>query len=430
MFLNFKSKMTLDIHYNLAFFEKIMLICRNGENLVEFGCDVISDSDLVLGVHQSQGLESEADSACQHLDMADDNGKVICSDCGELLSENFTVNHHSNLIGMKKRRKVQCNIYNDIPSYIPQHIKNISIDIYQKITTNRIFRNTFKKAILMACLHRAASLKNCDISSDDLLSMFSLKQHEANRGFAFLSNNLSKDSIYFLPFNSVKDEEVNIASILKNLGMMSLVRPVINIFNLIKEKSNLLNESLCKSVICGCIYFWIRYRKIKKSLKDFAVDVGKSEITILNKYIVISDVIIHVIMKELFSTLLKHGKAKPVEGKNKFKNMLKNNKASLYGPDLKVFVHHPLDAEQITVALCHAKTPELQTLPLDDVDDIKEWNILLDKRYYTYDSKVIILNTSLTKNTRDLVINFTNYNKINDADGDMLLLNILNNRFD
>lgn len=412
----------MDSHF--TFFEKALIMCKNEETLCT---SAVKSSQRFASATSSQHL------FCEHEEIVVEDNKHICIDCGQMLVENFVSNQHcSNIIGMKKRRKSECNIYNDIPSYIPQHVKDKTIEIYQKATANKIFRNTLKKSIILASLHRAATLTGGDISYDDLLDIFSLKQYEANKGFSYVANSLPKNSEFSIPFDNEREEMISIISILQNLGMTTLLNPVIVIFKLVKKRSNILNVSLCKSVICGCVYFWIKYKNIHKTLKELAQDVKMSEMTIINKYLVISDVVMKSIMKELFCTLLKNCAITQIDGKNKYKNIIKLNKNnSLYGPEKKLLITNPFETDNITVVpYTHARSNTIyQLLPLDEVDDIKEWNILLDQKYYDM-THVYNMNVTISKNTRDLVIDFKKYNEINNVDGNMLLKNILIQTFE
>lgn len=417
----------MDSHF--TFFEKALILC----NETRFKSETLS-KDHVRHIPWFEHSEKQINQ-CEHEEIIIEDSKHICVDCGEMLIENFISNQHcSNIIGMKKRRKSECNIYNDIPLYIPQNVKNKTIEIYQKVTENKIFRNTFKRSIVLACLHRASTLTKSDISYDDLLDIFSLKQYEANKGFSYVANNLPKDSEFSIPFDNEREEMISIISILRNLGMSSLLNPVVVIFKLVKKRSNILNVSLCKSVICGCIYFWIKYKSINKTLKEFAQDVKMSEMTIINKYLVISDVVMKSIMKELFCALLKNCEVIQFDGKNKYKNILKHCKNSLYNADKKLIVNDPFDVDKITVFPYSATQARAgtgyQSLPLDEVDDIKEWNILLDQKYYSYTSEMYTLDVIISKNTRDLVIDFKRYNEVNKTDGNILLKNILIQKFE
>ena len=370
--------------------------------------------------------------SCKHEETSDDNGKKTCLECGELLEENYIANHHSsNIIGMKKRRKSESSIYNDIPFYIEQHIKDITIEIYQKATASKIFRNTSKKSIILASLHRASALAGNHISYYDLLDMFLLKQHEANKGFAILSSNIPKRSEFTLKFNQTKEEMISINSKLRKLGMDTklMFNLVANVFNLVKEKSNIVNTSQPNSIICGCIYFWIVYTRIPKSDDEFSKTVGISKMTLLKVYVAVCDVVFNNILKAFFAVLLKNCIPKPIEGPPKYKSTLKKTKNLIYGPTHRMMIHDPFDQKAIK-AVCKRDKTELIDLPLDDVDDTQEWNVLLDQQYYGPTDVYMLYVKLVRRNDKEMYFDFTEYDKYNETEGIELLRSLLIRRFE
>jgi transcription initiation factor TFIIIB Brf1 subunit/transcription initiation factor TFIIB len=378
----------------------------------------------------------ESDDSCKHDETSDDNGKKTCLECGELLEENYIATHHSsNIIGMKKRRKSESTIYNDIPFYIEQHIKDITIEIYQKATASKIFRNTSKRSIILASLHRASALAGNHISYYDLLDMFLLKQHEADKGFTILSRNIPKKSEFTLRFNQTKEELISINSKLRKLGMDTKImfNLVANVFNLVKEKSDIVNTSQPNSIICGCIYFWIVYTRIQKSDDEFSKTVGISKMTLLKVYVAVCDVVFNNILKAFFTILLKNCDPKPIEGPPKYKSTLKKSKNLLYGPTYRILIHEPFDQDNIRVTPQTSKrdkTINIEDLPLDEVDNTQKWNVLLDQQYYS-PTDVYMLHVKLVrKNDKEMYFDFTEYDKTNETDGVELLRSLLIKRFE
>jgi transcription initiation factor TFIIIB Brf1 subunit/transcription initiation factor TFIIB len=376
----------------------------------------------------------ELDDSCKHEETSDDNGKKTCLECGELLEENYIATHHSsNIIGMKKRRKSESSIYNDIPFYIEQHIKDITIEIYQKATASKIFRNTSKRSIILASLHRASALAGNHISYYDLLDMFLLKQHEADKGFTILSRNIPKKSEFTLKFNQMKEEMISINSKLKKLGMDTklMFNLVANTFNLVKEKSDIVNTSQPNSIICGCIYFWIVYTCIKKTDDEFSKIVGISKMTLLKVYVAVCDVVFNNILKSFFSILLSNCIPKPIEGPPKYKNTLKKSTNLFYGPTHRMLVYNPFDQDNIRVTPQPSKHDKIvEDLPLDEVDDTQEWNVLLDQQYYSPTNVYIIYVKLIRKNDKEMYFDFTEYDKNNKANGVELLRSLLIRRFE
>jgi len=442
---------------HFAFFEEAMTLCSDTVH----GCISARKNRNFIPTSSTRNKYPVVtiDSICTHSEYTEENGKETCLDCGNILHEKFITTPQCSILG-KQRKKRDCSIYNSLPTYLSHQVKDLTVIIYKYITPNKIYRNTLKQVILLACLHRAAAICNTPYSFEDLLGMFLVKANEANKGFAFLANNLPKDCEYVVPFNNDKEEELSIKGILNNLHMIELEKPIFKLFKLVKTKSDILDVSLCKSVVCGCVYFWIRFTHIPKILKIFAQDVEMSAMTILNKYLIISEVVYKSILKQLFSILLQNCKRTVLVGKNRYKQTLKINKSALYGPEMRVFIQNPFLENEISVV---SQIPKVNKnyrcptsdnghghghgggggvysedqreyncqvepfiYPLDNVDDIKEWNLLLDKRYYNYEGEVFILQITILKNTRDLVFDFSKYNKANNIKGELLLKDIVN----
>jgi len=356
--------------------------------------------------------DEDKDHLCSE-NTIEDGYKTICTYCGQIYNEyyisSFPIAH-----GHKRRQRID-TIYDILPAYFSQNIKDVTIEIYRYVTQNRIFRNSHKKSIMAACFHRACNLSNYDISYNDLMEIFSIKQNEMNKGFTKLTTCLPRDSIYNVPFDTDKDERLIILSLLKNTGMEAFAKPTIELFKMVKTKTNLMNESFCKSVVCGCIYFWIKYRNIPKTSKEVSQKFNMSAMTVLNKYIVIYGMVLRVVMKNFFCSLLKHCIIRPHA--IKYKNILLNKpEHTLYNPETKVLITNAFEPEKIKAVRLSSN----KELPLDDVNDIKDWNMLLDQKFYN-SKGLSYVNVVLNKNTRDYTFNYNKYNDYNNMDAKTLL---------
>ncbi len=374
--------------------------------------------------------EYQEKNQCDHEEVAEENGKKTCMECGMLLEENFIINFTSNILIMKKRKKTESTIYNDIPSFIEQNIKDLTFEIFKLVTTNKISRNTLKKAIVLASLHRASALVGNHISYYDLLDMFGLKQHEANRGFAILASNIPKKSKYNLKFNQEKEELVSIHSKLRKIGLATpeMINCVVNVFNLLKEKrSNIINTSHPNSIICGCIYFWVVYTDNDKD--NFAKLMEISKMTLMKVYTAVCDTVFNSVMKDFFVVLLQNAITQQIEGPVKYKNVFKKRENVLYGPKYKNIIYNPFDCNEIYATPNTKKGSEEIRLPLDDVDDTEDWNLLLSEQYHTA-AHIYMLNVKLMKkNEKELYFDFNDYNQINKKSGLKLFQNLLQKKF-
>lgn len=404
---------------NMILFEKALQLAQPTTNHVKkMSCDIITGK-------------------CKHENTCCEDGKKVCLECGQLLEENYIVTMHyfSGLIGMKNRKVVESTVYNEIPHYIDYKIKELTVEIYYAVTKNKTFRNTSKKAIVLACLHRASALlgNTTAISYYDLLPMFNLQQHEANKGFAILSSNIPKTSQFYLKFKEDVEELISINSKMKLVGINAdpqLFRLVANVYCLLKDDTrlNIANSSQYSSVICGCIYFWSVYMGLGQTEDMFATSSGVSKMTLLKIYTSVCDVVFNFILKELFVELLKNCTQVPIEGSPKFLNVFKkknvNPETMIYGHDAKCFIYNPFNIENVKAII------EKKELPLDCVYETLEWNILLRLNYYTPTIKFPLMVTLLKKNDKDMFFDFTEYNKHNSVNGNSILYKLLIKTFD
>lgn len=368
---------------------------------------------------------------CHHSEVINENNKCICMDCGEMLVEHFISDKsYSSMMNIKKRHKTECSIYNEIPAFFPQSVKNATIDIYKTITQTRIFRNTTKKAIILASLHRASEMAGSHQSFNDLLDIFSLKQHEANRGFTLMYTNLPKDS-HVLFFDMMKEVESDIMSKLKHLGMLKddgqsfdtpLFNMVMNTFRLVKDKAHTVDEFQQTSIICGCIYFWALHLNLFKREDHFAERLKISKMTLLRAYIVVCEVVYKSIMRSFLANLFQS--IVPTKDR-KYRKTLHNE---LYNPTHDVLVHEPMSEDKLTIT----NAARNFTFPLDEVDNLMEWNVFLKNARYYSSHHMYLIRVFLVKEINN-TIRF-NFNLFNDTQpnikGEDLLKALLMRRFE
>lgn len=386
-------------------------------------------------------IKKIVNQSCLHQNTCCDEGdKTTCLDCGELLQENYTLTlHYNSGMCMTNRKIAEPSIYAGIPDFVDRDIKELTIKIYEVVTDKKHFRNKTKKSILLACLHRASNLKNSPISYYELLEIYKLKQHEANHGFMVLSSNIPKSSEHFKIFDHTKEEILGINSKLKQLKQLKiedenscLFRLVVNTFLLLKKASNAVNSSQYTSVICGCIYFWIvHYLDKSVDIETFIEEAAVSKITLLKNYMIVCDVVFKSILKELFSELLQ--KCVPIQlektGTHKTKTLKKNvvdteDEECVYKSDEKYKIKKPFDVSNITVE------NDGNVLPLDFVNDILEWNLLLNRCYFTSTTKIMLYVLIIKSSSKDIYFDFSNFNKFNKLNGNKILKKVLERRFD
>lgn len=419
----------MDIHLKL--FEKALTLYE------EQACEVNTKS---LNNNLSDSLASSLSlDQCQHSETFEDMCKTICVMCGQIVIEKFIITPAFSGLGMRKRKKDESTIYNDIPSHIPQNIKDETISLYLRVMNGEKHRSTApKRAIILACLYHASLNAKNDISYDDLLEMFQMSQQLANKGFATVYASICAQGEEARVQLSEIDEEKNIIkTYLRKLNMSSFFQPVFALYSLVKTRSRLLHTSIPKSVIAGCMYFWLQYKKCPKTLESLSADMEMSELTIISKYIVIAETLMKAIMKELFVRLLVNCEPRRLE-KMKHKQIFKEHPHELLSADKKALVVNPFDVEKISVynyVEGESLGPENQ-YPLDEVDDVLDWNILLNGQFYGCELRgagsrkpdallQYALNVQIIKNSKNVLLNFKTYDNFNSQDGEKLYRTIV-----
>lgn len=314
----------------------------------------------------------------------------VCADCGAQLEIYYFVDQPG--FSMPRPKKPICTIYSEIPTYVNQNVKNLTVEIYKKVTEGKIFRNVFRKAIVLACLHRASIVLDCPIYFDEMLELFALKTHDANKGISFVSNNLRYDAAYAIPFCN---DEICLESVLTAIGLKSAATDVRNVFNVICEESALLNSSHCKSVVCGCAYFHVRYTNVPISVAQLSELCSVAKSTICKKYVTVFKILLKKCMRRAYSYLLTNAKCATES------NHRAPDGGILYDVDEKIRVSDWNWPSRVSAVADDGFVYEL-----DDVDDVLDWNILLNKSYYDFEGNVRKLNVKMSETTKGIVFHF------------------------
>lgn len=365
---------------------------------------MMSNIELFRQINKTPVLDvPQISPQCEHLiyDILN-NYEKVCVLCGELLEENCLVN--DNITSLKQRRKRECTLFDEIPHFLSEKTRDTAIDIYRNVMGDTIDR-TLRKAILFACIHRASIICRESLSFDDLIEYSGIKPQKACRGINYIVDKLQKNSEYTVSF--FHSDEMIIQSIMKNIDLEDQVPYINEIVKIISATSNLFNTSHYKSVVCGCVYFWLTINKCNISLAQFSQKVKVSYITIKKKYFDIKIILIKYLMRYILSNLLQ--KCDPRDLKYE----------PLYNKELGFCVEDWDILEKIKI-----KNSKNYYLPLNNVSDLLQWNIILNTTYTSLTSNnQYVLNITLEIKNKDIYFDFTHYNDANNENGS----NIMNN---
>jgi hypothetical protein len=322
---------------------------------------------------------------CSHDERLVESGNEICVECGVIVDRKFCTTQY--VATCTARRKIgTCPIYAEMPSYFATDVKNLTIEIYKYVTDEKIYRSTLRRAIIAACLHRSSIILGKPVFFDDLLILFNLKTSDANKGISYVASNIYAKSQYVIPFFS---EDVGIDSLLSDLKLINDKRAILNVFEYARSW-HIVSQAHIKTAICGCVWFYLKHvNGVKKiSLKKFSIACGLSTITVHKKYLELKKSVIRTIMKRVFSACMvaRIGIVKGVD---------------ITAQDGSVTVHEYANPDTISVVGSDAFV-----YPIEDVDDVLEWNALLSLAYVDPDKNSFVLGAKLYATKRDVVVQF------------------------
>jgi transcription initiation factor TFIIIB Brf1 subunit/transcription initiation factor TFIIB len=246
--------------------------------------------------------ESKNKEECEHKNMANENGNVICFDCGKELEKSVFQDKEWRYYGVSdsKRssdpnrvhiRKVDDrSIYKDVENMgFSDKIIYLANQLYIQVTKGQIFRGNSRKAIVFACIFHSFKIQGKPQSHEKLIKIFQLNKKTGLKGLKFVNLNAPKESLihttYITPINIIEDimDKFEATRDQKN--------EVVDLYNKIKNKSSKINRSRPQSIASGLVYFWISFKNIDVSIKNFAKKADLSELTILKLAKEISDIL-------------------------------------------------------------------------------------------------------------------------------------------
>jgi transcription initiation factor TFIIIB Brf1 subunit/transcription initiation factor TFIIB len=235
--------------------------------------------------------ESQTGKICSHKDVINNEGIDICRSCGIELQKttshdkewryygNSDGRHLNDPNRVQQRMENDKTIFKDIePMEFDKRIAESANDLYIDITKGKIFRGRSRKAMIFACVFHAFKKLMQPQSHETLCQKFGITKRTGLRGLKFVNLNASKTS--GVHTSHITTSSI-ISDIMSNIGSTdSQKNEVINLYNLIKNRSSKLNRSRPQSVACGLIYYWLKKEDINITLREFSNKTDLSELTI------------------------------------------------------------------------------------------------------------------------------------------------------
>ena len=228
---------------------------------------------------------------CVHFNKTTDKGAEICIDCGIQLKREIThekewryygqsdSRHNSDPNRVLQRKCEDRTIYKDVENMgFSERIVNDANKIYADVTSGKIYRGNSRKSIVFASIFHSYKISGKPQTHENLIKIFGLSRKTGLKGLKHINLYASKDSelrtTYITPVNLVEDIMDHFSATPKQKT------EVIELYNLVRNKSSKLNRSRPQSVASSIVFYWICATGKDISIKDFIKKVSLSELTI------------------------------------------------------------------------------------------------------------------------------------------------------
>jgi transcription initiation factor TFIIIB Brf1 subunit/transcription initiation factor TFIIB len=239
----------------------------------------------------NNNIHNEEKKTCLHLNVVNEKGIVLCTECGEEIYTNVTHEKEWRYYGVidnknstdpnrvQMRKVYENNIYRDVEGMgFSEKIIATANNIYLQVTKGNIKRGNSRKSLVFACIFQSFKLNNCPQTHDKLIQVFELSRKTGLQGLKYVALNAPKDSeihtTHISPVHLIKD------IMDKFEASIEQIQEVITIHEKIKNKDTKLNRARPQSIASGVVFYFVCLKNKDISLKEFAKKVGLSELTI------------------------------------------------------------------------------------------------------------------------------------------------------
>lgn len=255
------------------------------------------DEDKKDSSSHSASATSSASTICPHLTKINENGTLLCCDCGLAISTIISYEKDWRYYGSDDTRKNsdpnRCHIrkiedksiFKDVESYhFPEKIVNTANDIYTTVTNGKIYRGKSRKALIFGCIHQSIKMNGKSHTCESLRTIFGLDRKSILKGLKYV--NLKAPKSIQMRSRQPNSNEL-IEEYMDKFDLSSSDRLLIlDYFARIRNRSTMINRSRPQSVASALIYYFLcqKYRSNNVNMVDFIHKVNLSELTILKIY--------------------------------------------------------------------------------------------------------------------------------------------------
>jgi len=244
--------------------------------------DILKLFDSFNAITPNVDFETMDSFECSHYTHILGIGVYMCRDCGIELTKSLDSSDMKNVIEPNRcyiRKSSVRTIEQDLTNMnINDNIKDIANGIYMDICKGKVHRGMRRRAIIFASVFHAYKIVNNPQSCESLIKLFQIKRKDALKGLKYVNENSSKES----PIRStcITPEHLIHEFLCKFKVSEEKANEIIQLYQVIKDKSSILNRSRPQSVASGVIWYWIKLNKKQINISEFTKKVDLSELTV------------------------------------------------------------------------------------------------------------------------------------------------------
>lgn len=247
-------------------------------------------NDFILfdNILNDQSIKLGNDNMCKHPSI--DKHNKCCKICGVEINDDIFFNQEmsaysnnnrkfNNPSRCHARKSQERTIYKDLSNLnIPDNIIKEANILYQHVVQDRIYRGNTRKAIIFACIFYAYKKAGLPQSCDTLTNLFNIDRKDGLHGLKIVNlhtnNTIVPKSTYITPTNIITEIMHKFSAEEQD------TKNVIELYNRIYKKSELLNRARPQSIASGLIRYYIIKNNKNIPIETFLSIVNISELTI------------------------------------------------------------------------------------------------------------------------------------------------------
>lgn len=270
-------------------------VCNHKNVVDQDGIVICEDCGINLYDTEEQILSTGRSTlACNHDNITRDKEKLICEDCGQELYEEISHEqewrHFAESDGRSGADQSRCQYRKAVEKGIKKDLEKMGFDpdireeankLYLLVTKGEMKKSELRKGIEFACVYWAhIAVGRPKVPEQIWQHFFNLSKRTMSQGLKFFTLNVPREYLRIGGI-SARDFIPEIMSMPQFNAKQEHIDNAINLYEQIREKCAVLNRSNPQSASKAVVYYYLRRKKVDISPIRFGKIVGLSHIILL-----------------------------------------------------------------------------------------------------------------------------------------------------